>query len=312
MVVKNKIAVIGCGKVGYSHLEWLASRNFAVIGYDSSPEALVKIRSRLGQQFAASSWAELSDCTAAHICVPTDPSADGSTDLSIFESVIDKLCSLETKGALQVVSQRSTCPPGTADRLAKRFTIASYGVNPSFLRKSAIERDTSRPERIAYGGVGKFSEHMGYVYRSVESPRFISKSRMLVELLKYTENSLDSVLLSFWNEMLMYARDLGISTEEFAYLLEHIGDRSKFTSVSRVPGRGFGMWCLPKDLQSLIAEIRLKDYPAHVLVGAQSANELAIDRFGEGKVGSTHLFAYRNGKFTLTLQGLAQLRDFLG
>src|SRR5689334_10047329 len=124
------IGVVGCGKVGFAHLRWLLSRGQDAIGFDTSPLVQNKIIDELGPRCLAENWNDLAVCSAIHICVPTDPSPDGSADLSIIQTVIEKLAELERGGgAFDVIVQRSTCPPGTADKLAKNFRHTSYGVN---------------------------------------------------------------------------------------------------------------------------------------------------------------------------------------
>ena len=245
-----KVAVIGCGNVGFAHLAWMKKRGFDVLGYDINPKVKKRIAETIGETCVAYDFKDLIFCDSIHICVPTEPVADGSADMSIYDDVIERLVSVLDNHRPISVIQRSTCPPGSADRYAKCFgNNISYGVNPSFLRKASIVQDTEHPERVAIGGKGLSIVHMTEIYHDVVAPRYVTESRTSVELLKYVENTLDAMLISYWNEILEYSVSLGLETEEVLRLIEKIGDREKFQTVSRVPGMAFGLWCLPKDLK---------------------------------------------------------------
>lgn len=307
------VGVIGCGNVGFSHLCWLASKGWNVIGFDTSPGARSRIVEALSRDNLVNDFEELSSCSAVHVCVPTDPGDDGAADLLIIEDIVDRLAYLEQTGAdIEVVSQRSTCPPGTAERFSRKFQRIAYGVNPSFLRKSSIERDTRDPERLAYGGPSEFLQHMDEVYVDVGAPVFRSASATVVEALKYVENALDALLLSFWNEMLLYAQAMDMDAADFCRLVNHIGDRPKFASAARVPGRAFGLWCLPKDLSALLFEMNTRGVPVGTLDGAKRTNDVIRGMFGEGRLGSTELFLCEHGQVKLTKEGIAQITAILG
>jgi nucleotide sugar dehydrogenase len=304
------IGVIGCGKVGLSHLSWLYKEEWNVIGFDPARDSQKRISKLLGKTGLARDFDDLANCTAVHICVPTDPAANGSADLAILEETVANLARLERSGSkIRIVSQRSTCPPGTADVLSKQLR-ASYGVNPSFLRKSMISADTESPERLAFAGPPDFMQHMKEVYKNVQSPEFASDSRSIVELLKYAENAIDAVLISLWNEIFSYSQRLEIPPEEFCHLLSKIGERPKFAASARVPGRAFGMWCLPKDLRALIHEIKTHGCPVGTIAGALETNEFMNQTVGEGDRPGTQLIQFTDGQTLLSDVAVSQLLEF--
>jgi len=151
---------------------------------------------------------------------------------------------------------------------------------------------------------------MAQVYAGFSAPRYESESRASVELLKYVENSLDSVLLSFWNEVLFYAMKVGLDSSDFAKMLSVFPDRPKFASTVRAPGKAFGMWCLPKDLTAIVSEIEKCGALSGTLSGALETNLLVTKVLGEGGESSTALLVHDDrNRVSLTADGYLQLRN---
>lgn len=307
-----KIGVVGCGNVGFAHLIWMNKLGFDVIGYDTNETIRNNISITLGEKSAANSLDELMECDSIHICVPTEPGINGSADMSIFDDVISKLAILLKNKRNVSIVQRSTCPPGSAEYYETKFnTNISYGVNPSFLRKSSIIYDTENPERVAIGGNGLVVEHLNEIYSTVVAPRYITTNKTNVELLKYVENTLDSILISYWNEILQYALKIGLKSTDVIQLIEQIGDREKFKTVSRIPGKAFGLWCLPKDINALIVEMHKYEIIPFLLEGALKTNLLYEKERGVNLVPAQQLFTLSNGKVEILEQGVIQIEDYL-
>jgi UDPglucose 6-dehydrogenase len=306
-----RIGVIGCGKVGFSHLEWLHNSGYAVKGLDCDETVQNRISRTLNPSIVAKKMEDLSACDSLHICVPTEPADDGSADLSIIEEIILEISRLFSDRTNLSVVQRSTCPPGTADRFSCLLGDGiSYGVNPSFLRKASIIYDTENPERIAIGGNGLVVEHLDAIYKKVCSPRFYSENRTAVELLKYVENSLDSLLISYWNEIFEYSTLIGLPPSEMVMLLEHIGDRPKFRSVVRVPGKAFGMWCLPKDIEALLACMKDAGVNAATIQGAHETNQRFLEREGYGEKSAKMLWDDCSNDSKILADGVRQIEEY--
>lgn len=306
-----QIGVIGCGNVGYAFLLWLHQRGFSVVGYDTSYEVKNKIKSEIGNNSSAQSIGDLYQCDCIFICVPTEPNNDGSADMGIYESVIDELALLLKDKIGTSVVQRSTCPPGSADVYSQRFSgNISYGVNPSFLRKASIKFDTEHPDRIAIGGTGLVRQHLDIIYKGINSKRYITDSRTSVELLKYIENTIDALLISYWNEILRYAKSINLEPIELIKIIEQIGDREKFQTVSRIPGKAFGLWCLPKDINALVYEMKRKSIKANVLEGVISTNLEFENEIGIGMSPAQSLWEISDGDFHVLQDGYNQILSY--
>ena len=195
-----RVGVVGCGNVGFAFLAWLSNQGHDVLGFDTAKEVQKRIKLTVGEKAVAENIDSLSICDCIFICVPTEPADNTSADLSIYKSVIIQLAAILDKKKNVSIIQRSTCPPGSAYYFSSFFpSNISYGVNPSFLRKASIIVDTEAPDRIAYAGDDLVQNHLGEIYKQIKAPRFITKNLSSVELLKYVENTTDSMLISFWN-----------------------------------------------------------------------------------------------------------------
>lgn len=306
-----RIGVIGCGNVGFAFLEWLRNSGHEAIGYDLSLNVREKIVSQFGIDCAANAIESLIDCESIFICVPTEPAQDGSADLSIFRTVIMQLSDLLKNRTDVSVIQRSTCPPGSADIFSSYFAgNVSYGVNPSFLRKSSIKYDTEHPDRIAIGARGLALKHLTVIYDGIEAPRYVSSDYKSVELLKYVENTIDGLLMSYWNEIIRYAKTIGIASDEIVHLIELIGDREKFRSVSRVPGKAFGLWCIPKDLDALMCEMKQNGINPYIMEGIKQENAMMEKLTGIGTSPAQSLWAVIDNHVQVLEDGKKQIEAF--
>ncbi len=307
-----RVGVVGCGNVGFAFLSWLLKQGHDALGFDTSTDVQEKIKSTLGAHIVASSLDDLSICDCIFICVPTEPAEDTSADLSIYKAVVLELATiLKNKSNISVI-QRSTCPPGSANYFASFFSPkVSYGVNPSFLRKASIVADTEAPDRIAYAGNELVLRHLKEIYKRIDAPRFISDNLSSVELLKYVENSIDSMLISYWNLMLEYATHIGVPSDDFIAILEKIGDRPKFKTVSRVPGKAFGLWCLPKDTLALRFELQKNGVCSSIVDGIIQINEQMESSVGIGYIPADRLWKLTEGAtISIFEEGKNQIKDY--
>ncbi len=305
------LAVIGCGNVGFAFLRWLKKQGHNVFGYDIKDDVKKRIREELGSCCCATSYEDIKCCNGVFICVPTESNKDGSADMSIYETVIKQLRITLTERKVAVI-QRSTCPPGSAEKYAAMLNKnVSYAVNPSFLRKSTIEYDTNNPDRIAIGGTGFSRELLLNLYANITAPRFITDSYTTVELLKYIENTIDAMLIAYWNSILEYSSILKLSSNDLEMLIEHTSEKDKFQNIARVPGKAFGLWCLPKDLHALIYEMNKSGIDSTLFEAINSINKRFDRLVGTGEVPAQELIVFENGNAIIQEKGKQQIQNAL-
>jgi len=192
-------------------------------------------------------------CEVIFVCVPTPMNEDGSCHTDIVESVIKEIDTYAN--GLQIVVIKSTVPPGTTDRLDKKYDGVNVIFNPEFLTEANFVEDFKNQDRIILGGVRKGTNKLRQIYSKVfPTAHIIKTGSKTAEMVKYMTNSYLATKVSFANEIYQICQKIDIDYDkvvEYATLDERLGK----THLS-VPGPdgdlGFGGHCLPKDLNALI------------------------------------------------------------
>ena len=198
-------------------------------------------------------------CKVIFVCVPTPMGEDGSCHTDIVESVVKEIDDwTKRKGKIDrpIVVIKSTVPPGTTDRLHKKYKNIDVIFNPEFLTEATFIEDFKNQNRIILGGIRRGTNKLRQVYSKVFPRTTIVKTGAKhAEMVKYFTNCFLATKVSFANEMKMLCDKLDIDYDkvvEYATYDERLGK-----SHWAVPGPdgelGFGGHCLPKDLNALIS-----------------------------------------------------------
>ena len=210
----------------------------------------------------------VAECKVIFVCVPTPMNKDGSCHTDIVEDVvkeIDKWVERHYRDAIYDAQQKrnpivvikSTVPPGTTDRLHKKYKNLDVIFNPEFLTEANFLEDFKNQTRIILGGTRKGTTILRQVYSKVFPHATIVKTgSKTAEMVKYFINSFLGTKVSFANEMKIICDKIGIDYDkvvEYATYDDRLGK-----SHWAVPGPdgdyGFGGHCLPKDISSIVSE----------------------------------------------------------
>ena len=196
----------------------------------------------------------VTECKVVFVCVPTPMNEDGTCHTDIVESVIKEIddCKHEHK---PIVVIKSTVPPGTTDRLHKKYKNIDVIFNPEFLTEMNFIEDFKNQSRIILGGVRRGTSLLRQVYSKVFPKTTIVKTGAKhAEMVKYFTNCFLATKVSFANEMKMLCDEMDIDYDkvvEYATYDERLGK-----SHWAVPGPdgefGFGGHCLPKDVSAIV------------------------------------------------------------
>ena len=197
-------------------------------------------------------------CEVIFVCVPTPMNKDGSCNIDVVEGVIKQINKLLTdwkSDKKPIVVIKSTVPPGTTEKLDKKFKNVNVIFNPEFLTEANFIDDFKNQTRIILGGTRKGTNKLRQIYSKVFPTAHIIKTHSTIaELVKYMTNSYLATKVSFANEMYQICEKFDMDYDkvvEYATLDERLG-----VTHWSVPGPdgdfGFGGHCLPKDLSALI------------------------------------------------------------
>ena len=201
----------------------------------------------------------VAECEVIFVCVPTPMNSNGSCHIDIVDGVveeIDEWVSRYHKDTNPIVVIKSTVPPGTTDRLHKKYKNINVIFNPEFLTESNFLEDFKNQTRIILGGTRKGTNILRQVYSKVfPSATIVKTGSKTAEMVKYFVNSFLGTKISFANEMKQICEGVSIDYDkvvEYATYDERLGK-----SHWAVPGPdgdcGFGGHCLPKDINALIS-----------------------------------------------------------
>ena len=234
-----KIGIIGQGFVGNAVYNKFRSF-YKVLTYD------------VNEKLSNASIKEIKNsCKIIFICVPTPMNNDGSCDISIVESVINKFSDKEDC----IIVNKSTIPPGTTKELNKKFNKIQIIFNPEFLTERNAINDYKNQKRIIIGGPRPATTIVKNIFSKVFPKSHIIKTGSShAEMIKYFTNCFLATKVSFANEIYDMCDKLNLDYDkviEYSLLDERIG----FSHLN-VPGPdgdfGYGGHCFPKDLSALI------------------------------------------------------------
>ena len=220
---------------------------------------------------------DLQMCDVVFVCVPTPARADGTCDTRIVETVISDLKDLD----ITSVVVRSTVPVGTCERLGVAFM-------PEFLTERNWENDTKNTKDWIIGCDHQddklFKTVMKRIFVTakrngrIKGANFVWASTKEAEAAKLVRNAFLATKVSFCNEIYDWCLELNINYDAIAQLMgmdERIG--KSHTSVPGPDGkRGYGGTCFPKDMNSLLNQIKSASN-SHIVSAAVYRNEI-VDR----------------------------------
>ena len=202
------------------------------------------------------------------ICVPTPTRKNGEIDLSYIEKAVKNIAeAIADKEGYYVVVVKSTVVPKTTEDVVipmlERYSSKKVGreigvcVNPEFVTEISqswsnnenTKRNFFTEDRIVIGEYDKKSgDCLETVYAPLNKP-ICRVDLRTAELIKYASNNMLATKISYWNEIFIACKGLGIDSQEVANI---VGLDPRIGEYGTVHGKAFGGKCLPKDLKAFI------------------------------------------------------------
>lgn len=293
----SKISIIGSGFVGFEVGKGLLSSGNDVLFQDISDtrlEQLAKEGYKTTQQISDA----INKSDISFIIVPT-PTIEEKFDPSFIKSVSEEIGNaLNQKSSYHLIIIKSTVLPGTieytvipiVEKNSGKKAGKDFGVcmNPEFLtqihntwnNEEKFRRNFSNDERIV---IGELDKRSGDILENLYSPFKIPVFRMKIkeaEFLKYTANCALADRISYWNQIFLVGKELGLSDDNIKRIAEIVGMDSRIGKYGTVLGKAFGGKCLPKDLQALIGMLEEKNISHDLLKSVDHVNKEMARKHG--------------------------------
>jgi UDPglucose 6-dehydrogenase len=274
----KKIGIIGSGVVGSATGKGFHKLGHDIIFYDISKQRLHDLEDN-GYQ-VASSVSEIIDKTdLSFVCVNTPAKSNGEQDLSQLMSVLydisNALVTTNERRRRQQQQQkdqinphllvfRSTMLPGTMRNVVVNYLQSNsssstigrdYNIcfNPEFLRQNTALEDFFKPDRVVIGedGIGG-SEPLEGIYQQL-TQNIIVTSYEAAEMIKYASNCFLSLKISFFNEIGLICKQMGIDDKAVSV---GVSLDKRIGNYGTQFGKPFEGACLPKDTEALAGFIK--------------------------------------------------------
>ena len=286
----KKISIIGSGWVGTALGRGLIELGNEVTFYDVVDKDLPNFT------FTKDINHAIVNSEVSFVSVPTPTNENGEIDLSYIKEAAKNIGKvLATKNEYHLVVVKSTVVPGTTENVVipilekfsgKRARESEIGVcmNPEFLTEisgswsedRSTKKDFFTEDRIVIGEYDKKSGNiLESLYKPLNKPIFRTDLRT-AEMIKYASNCVLATKISYWNEVFLICKELGIDSQIVA---DVVGLDPRIGMYGTVHGKAFGGKCLPKDLKAFIA-FADKYHKTKLLKAVDDINEEIKEKYG--------------------------------
>ena len=287
----RKIGIVGMGYVGLPLAVAFAESGRDVIGLEANPSRVESINrsesyiedipsetlARLDDRMKATGdYAELADCEAVIICVPTPLTGSREPDLSYLESAADNLAEVMNPGQT-VVLESTTYPGTTRDLLAAKLEAGGRETGIDFHLAFSPERiDPGRTDftvrttpKLVGGMTPACTEKAVALYEAICDRVVPLSGPEAAELSKLLENIFRSVNIALVNELAQLCDRLGVDVWEVI----DAAATKPFGFMRFEPGPGMGGHCLPVDPFYLAFKAREHDFYPEFIELAGKVNQ---------------------------------------
>lgn len=256
----KRISIIGSGWVGTAIGKGFTGMGYETIFYDVVNKDL--------PNFTMDISYAIENSDVSFISVPTPTTSEG-IDLSYIKDATKSIGKvLATKRSYQLVVVKSTIVPGSTENVViptlEKYSGKKAGneigicMNPEFLteisgtwsKDEGTKKDFFTEDRIVIGEYDKNSgDVLEELYKPLNKPIFRTDLKT-AETIKYASNCMLATKISYWNELFLVCKDLGIDSHVIA---DVVGLDPRIGKYGTVHGKAFGGKCLPKDLKAFVS-----------------------------------------------------------
>ncbi|OGH37699.1 MAG: hypothetical protein A3B44_00325 [Candidatus Levybacteria bacterium RIFCSPLOWO2_01_FULL_38_21] len=275
---KAVVGIIGIGYVGGALAQGAATAGFRVFGFTRSTTRANHVnKQKIHNYTATTDITLLSKCSIICICVPTPIHENKSPDLEPLQDALSKTAEYLKPGSLVIIE--STVAPGTTRNIALPM------LQTSGLKKEEEEFFLSfSPERVDPGnkkyticntpkvvaGLSNTSSDLACKFFQSFVEKVVPVSSIeAAEMSKILENTFRLVNISFINELVPYAKSLGVDIHEVI----NVAATKPYGFLPHYPGPGVGGHCIPVDPYYLLSDARKRGISLTIVEDAGRVNE---------------------------------------
>jgi UDPglucose 6-dehydrogenase len=275
-MLSEKLAVIGCGKLGAPLVACLAKAGHSVVGIDINENLIQNLKSRkiLWQEpnlvnyletykdlinFTSNFDENLQEVTTSFIIVPTPSDSNGVYSIDFVLSAVKNLCEKinETIFESHTIVIVSTVMPGDtkgritdAVKLAvgEKFERFKVCYSPEFIALGSVIYNIENPDMIL---IGQSDETVGSKLEKILSSMTVNTPIVLrltteeAEIAKIAINSFVTTKISFSNQISEICENF--SNTSSVNVLKAIGTDSRIGNSYLKQGTSYGGPCFPRD-----------------------------------------------------------------
>lgn len=258
----KSVGIIGNGFVGNAIYENFKDRVTTKV-FDVYPEK------------SLNSYDEVISSDCIFVCLPTPMLSDGRCDISYVENFFDAV----PQGVCGLFVLKSTVPIGTTANIANKRSDLRIVHNPEFLTAVNAKEDFLNTDRNVIGGeledVKELHDFFGKLFPEWSNiPTYLTTSDES-ETIKYYSNSFLALKIAYFNNIYEICKkfDMNYEIVKRAISVDHrIGEHH--TNVPGPDGKlGFGGYCFPKDINSLIHTLNDNSLNSELLTAAWEYNK---------------------------------------
>jgi len=284
----KSIFIVGSGLVGQATGKGLVAKGFRVTFIDVRPAIVNQLRQQGYEAFEASE-VKKTDAAIFMLSVPTyslKPGINGLDFVKEAATSIGNWLSRTDKYCLVVV--RSTVLPGTIKEVVTPILEEHSGknagrdfgicMNPEYLREHCAEEDFLNPWLVLIGELDKRSgDLLQEVYHWVNCPIY-RVSLKEAEIQKFVHNLFNAAKISFFNEMRLVCRQMGLDCEKVFPLVAQSAEAIWNHSYGTRDLGPFAGSCLPKDTIAFLSWAKEQGMETPLVDAMLKVNEALVRR----------------------------------
>lgn len=287
------IVILGSGVVGQATGRGLMEKGHQVTFLDINVDLVRRLRAEGLEVYVVGREPNKLSADIIMVCISTPPREDTrAVNLDyITEGMKTVGQLLAQQPGWPAVVVRSTVPPGTTEQVliplmeqySRKTSGRDFGVcmNPEFLRTKSSVDDFAHPWATV---IGELDERSGDVLEGLYRPFGSKIFRMGLteaEFLKYVHNLRNATVISFYNEMWMFAKEFGITDPNTVFTATTVTAESVWNAAyGSKAGQPYGGACFPKDTNAFLCFAKAMEYKMPLLAAVIQVNEM-MERLAE-------------------------------